>query len=116
MVNCKFTHKDEFFDQSHALTLSFFICIETNSSMVGPLLNENLHHKHCNKNFKIKCKFYGKYPMEFTPCMSIFGTCTQNIPNQTSLREKKIDNNLSLFLSQKLPFMAPMTNTNSIFK
>ena len=44
MVNCKFTHKEEFFDQSHALTLSLFTCIETNSSMAGPLFVYTLEY------------------------------------------------------------------------
>ena len=37
------------------------------------------------------------------PHMSIFGTCTQNIPNQKNLREK-IDKNPWAFLVSKITF------------
>ena len=53
---------------------------------------------------------------EILPHMSIFGTYCQNIPNQTSLREKKSIVTHALFWSQKLPFMSPVTNTNVILK
>ena len=53
---------------------------------------------------------------EILPHMSIFGTYCQNIPNQTSLREKKSIIIHDLNWCQKLPGIILVTSTNFIFK
>ena len=54
-------------------------------------------------NFDRKFVFSAESWVGIIPHMSIFGSCSQNIPNQTSLG-KKIDNNPCTFLVSKVAF------------